>query len=216
MRTEKGDDMSVNYREWMVASGLLMMLVVGCTTEEPKKIGLASPTLQDKKVVFAPEADGKKDLGVKKEIAKKDTTKKMKKTEALETEMPVVVMGGGFVASEPLKSVYFDSSKSDLSEEAMTVIAENATWLKTQPPYLIQIAGVSDKRGSPARNKTLAERRALNVKNAYMAQGLDPERIQIIALGENIETCPAMDEACLRFTRRADTLLEEKAVLAKK
>ena len=126
------------------------------------------------------------------------------------------VRGGSFVENEHLKPVYFELHQSKLSDEAMTIVQENAAWIKTQPPFLLEIIGVADQRGSASRNKTLAERRALNEKLAYVSLGISPERIQITSLGENSESCAELTEDCFKLSRRADTKIEAKALLAQR
>jgi len=162
---------------WIV-SGLLLVLLVGCTSEA-KKVSLA-PAPTEMKIEIVEKIE--------------------KKTESF------------YVVAETLKPVFFDLQKSKLSESALTTAKENVTWLKTQPPYLIEIVGVADQRGSTARNKTLAERRAKNLKDFYVAEGIPSERIMISAMEEDTEACPKMDEECLKFSRRADTKLEPKAL----
>jgi outer membrane protein OmpA-like peptidoglycan-associated protein len=154
-------------------------------------------TPADKKLVFAPTA-----TTPEPEVEKKKEKKK--------------IISGGFIASEFLKPVYFDVSKSQLSADAQTIVQENVVWLKTQPPYLIEIVGIADQRGGLTRNRTLAERRAMNLKNAYVALGIAPERIQIVGLGEGMDSCPTMEEECLKMTRRADTRVEKRAFLVQK
>src|SRR5262245_47267579 len=127
--------MNVTSREsmWTIA-GLSLMLLIGCketqTTmqQEPPKLSMNPPS--DKKLVFAPELEKKE-------------KKKIEETNETKSKMPVKV-NGGFVASESLKPVYFDVSRSQLSEEAQKVILDNVVWLKTQPPYLIEIVGIAD------------------------------------------------------------------------
>lgn len=210
-------------KEWVGSiSGLSLLLLIGCTESKPKTMTTSAAPVSgtaDKKMVYAPDItsslnekkreakklEDKKDDGFKREVLAQEKKK--------ESKIPV---SGGFVASAELKPVYFAMGSSKLTEEAKTVIQENAHWLKAQPPYLVQITGVADSRGGFARNRTLAERRALNVKNAYLAEGLPEQRLQIATIGEDPSQCTEMTEDCLQLSRRADTFLEEKALFAQR
>jgi peptidoglycan-associated lipoprotein len=138
------------------------------------------------------------------------------KTDPPKVSINVSTVKGSFVDNDHLKPVYFDLHRSKLSDEGKTIVADNAAWIKTQPPFLLEIIGVADQRGSASRNKTLAERRALSVKAEYVALGITPDRIQIMSLGENSQSCTDMTEECFQISRRADTKIEDKALLAQR
>ena len=212
---------NVNSREWMVlVSGFSLLLLVGCSESststgmkaDAPKVSMSKSV--DEKMAYAPEP-------VKKSAEKMKAEKVALKTAEPKIEVAMdtktqAVPGGSFIDSEHLKPVYFDLHRSKLSDEAVTVVQANAEWIKTQPPFLLEIIGVADSRGSASRNKTLAERRALNVKLAYANLGISPDRIQIVSLGEDADTCKDMTEDCFKLSRRADTKIEEKALLAQR
>ena len=57
----------------------------------------------------------------------------------------------------------------------------------------------------------------MSLKAAYVAQGIDASRIQVIvAMGEETERCAELTEDCFKLSRRAETKIEEKAFLAKR
>lgn len=133
--------------------------------------------------------------------------------EAKKEETPVDLVPktvGSFVYNENLKPVFFEISKSQLSPEASEVLKMNLEWLQKNPPYLMQIVGVSDMRGSPKRNHTLAERRAMKVREFYMAGGIPKDRMAIFVMGAEPTPCAEMSEICLQQHRRAETLIETK------
>lgn len=184
--------MNVKSRDWMwMVSGFSLLLLVGCTTDS---ITSSLKKTDPPSLSMTPP-----------------TNQKMSSSVAM-----TIASVGSFAASDHLKPVYFDLHQSKLSADALAVIQENAAWIKTQPPFLLEVAGVSDQRGSTAKNKILAEHRALNVKLAYVAQGIAPERIQVISMGEETDRCTDLTEDCFKLSRRTDTKIEEKALLAQR
>ena len=201
--------MNAKSRDWMwMVSGFSLLLLVGCTTDsttsslkktDPPSLSMTPPA--DQKMSYSPEPEEKEP----------SVSKTAKKPVAM-----TIASVGSFAASEHLKPVYFDLHQSKLSADALAVIQENAAWIKSQPPFLLEVVGVSDQRGSTAKNKILAEHRAVNVKLAYIAQGIMPERIQVISMGEETDRCTDLTEDCFKLSRRADTKIEEKALLAQR
>jgi outer membrane protein OmpA-like peptidoglycan-associated protein len=116
-----------------------------------------------------------------------------------------------FASSDHLRPVYFDLSKSKLSDMSMELVKTNVAWLKSQPPFLVRLVGYADSRGSLGRNERLAERRALVLREAYAALGIPKERISIITRGAEAPACEPVTEDCLAKSRRCDTLIEEKS-----
>lgn|GEM_PF-2330609 len=211
--------MNITSRDWMwMVSGFSLLLLVGCAEESTSSsMKTKTPTVSmntpaEQKIAYAPDALEK--LKVKKEDKKADKDKEP--MELVSNTKVSTIPSGSFMESEHLKPVYFDLHSSKISEEAMVVLSDNAAWIKTQPPFLLEIVGVTDQRGSSSRNKTLAERRAMNVKKAYMSFGIDAERIQIVSLGEETERCTDLTEDCFKLSRRADTKIEQKALLAQR
>jgi len=210
---------NITSRDWMwMVSGFSLLLLVGCAEESTSSsMKTKTPTVSmntpaEQKIAYAPDALEK--LKVKKEDKKADKDKEP--MELVSNTKVSTIPSGSFMESEHLKPVYFDLHSSKISEEAMVVLSDNAAWIKTQPPFLLEIVGVTDQRGSSSRNKTLAERRAMNVKKAYMSFGIDAERIQIVSLGEETERCTDLTEDCFKLSRRADTKIEQKALLAQR
>ena len=196
---------------WMV-SGLSLMLLVGCNQDDDIK-PKTQPTLpsvismkpvDDKKMVYGPE----------KKIPEKKLAEG-KKPEAKEVKAAVALSrpdDSSFVESDTLKPVKFALHHSQLDADGKDTIEKNAAWLKTQPPYLVQVVGIADPRGSFAKNKRLAERRAMEVRTAYVAQGIPAERVLIAAKVMDDADCAMPGEDCFTNARRADTKIEHKAL----
>lgn len=184
-------------RQWLWVTGLsAMLMTIGCQTAKTEtktsQIPSLTPTTAEKIEIPEP-IDAKKDAPVAK----------------------VVKTMGSFTETENLKTVFFDLNSSKLSEENQTMLLKNVEWLQGNPPMLIQIAGYSDSRGSLIRNKTLAERRALKVKEFYAAHGIPKDRVMVVTMGAEAPTCEKLTEECLAQSRRVETFIESRDIAAK-
>lgn len=73
--------------------------------------------------------------------------------------------------------VFFDFDKSNLTPEARQVVNEAVRTVKENGPVRIVVTGHTDTVGTHAYNQALSERRAMSVKNAMVAMGLDSAMI---------------------------------------
>jgi outer membrane protein OmpA-like peptidoglycan-associated protein len=69
--------------------------------------------------------------------------------------------------------VFFDFNKSNLTEEAQSVVGEAAKTAKATGMVRIVVTGHTDTVGSHSYNQALSERRAGAVKDGLIAQGID-------------------------------------------
>jgi peptidoglycan-associated lipoprotein len=106
-------------------------------------------------------------------------------------------------ASSPLKDVYFDYDRYDLSADARTVLRTNADWLKSNPNARVEIEGHSDERGTNEYNLALGAKRAQSVREYLTTLGVAAGRLSTISYGEEIPVCREQDESCWRQNRRA-------------
>ena len=63
-----------------------------------------------------------------------------------------------------MQTVYFEFDKFSLSEEARTVLKENAQWLKSKKNIKVQVEGHCDSRGTEEYNLALGQKRADSVR----------------------------------------------------
>ena len=132
--------------------------------------------------------------------------------------------GGGFVdttglgdPSNPASIAYFNQSvgdrvlfavdQSNLSDQARSVLAGQAQWLKTNGSYAVIIEGHADEQGTREYNLALGARRASAVQDYLISQGVPAGRMRTVSYGKErpIEVCS--DEACYSQNRRAVTVL---------
>lgn len=111
--------------------------------------------------------------------------------------------------SESLGMLYFDFDKSEIREEFLNVIRENARILiEEQTEVSIVIEGHCDERGTNEYNLALGERRAQAVRRAMLAQGVPAFRMRTISYGEERPLDFAHNEGAWSQNRRADIILE--------
>jgi len=106
-------------------------------------------------------------------------------------------------ASSPLKDIYFDFDRYDLSADARTILRGNAEWLKNNPTSRVEIEGHCDDRGTNEYNLALGAKRAQAVREYLATLGVAANRISTISYGEEIPVCKEATEACWRQNRRA-------------
>lgn len=106
-------------------------------------------------------------------------------------------------ASSPLKDIYFDYDRYDLSSEARTILRANADWLKKNPDARVEIEGHTDERGTSEYNLALGAKRAQSTREYLATLGIAPARLSTISYGEEIPVCREQNENCWRQNRRA-------------
>lgn len=96
--------------------------------------------------------------------------------------------------------VYFDSSRKKLQDSGersiiryteknvnfdKAVLDRQARFLKNHPETDLHIEGYTDPRGHEDANKRLGHKRAEEVKNYLIKQGIDGNRLHIVSVGED-------------------------------
>jgi len=82
-------------------------------------------------------------------------------------------------------SLNFESESSAVEDASLPSVRKFTTFLKENPLYTVKIIGHADSRGPTAFNQILSEKRALSVKNALIAEGIDADRISTSGKGES-------------------------------
>lgn len=100
--------------------------------------------------------------------------------------------------------VHFDFDRSDVKQEFYDIIRANAEYMSLTPSANVTIKGYCDERGTREYNLALGERRANAVKNALIAEGVNPNRINVISYGEEDPIDTAHNEAAWAKNRRAE------------
>jgi peptidoglycan-associated lipoprotein len=105
--------------------------------------------------------------------------------------------------SSPLKDVFFEFDRSDLSADARSVLRANADWLKTNPAVRVEIEGHCDERGTSEYNLALGAKRAQAAREYLATLGVTSERLSTTSYGEEIPLCKEANESCWKQNRRA-------------
>lgn len=106
-------------------------------------------------------------------------------------------------ASSPLKDVFFDFDRYDLTADARTTLRANADWLKGNSSARIEIEGHCDERGTSEYNLALGAKRAQAARDYLGSLGIAADRLSTISYGEEIPVCKEQTESCWKQNRRA-------------
>ena len=66
------------------------------------------------------------------------------------------------------------------------------------------VAGFTDERGTPDYNRALGEKRAGAVREALIADGVDPSKVQTVSFGAEMPVDPASNESAWAKNRRGE------------
>ena len=82
-------------------------------------------------------------------------------------------------------NIHFALDKSDISSKSADVLNKIAAVLKQHSFLTIELQGHTDVRASDQYNLALSNKRAIATRNYLLQQGIQPERMTILALGES-------------------------------
>jgi len=92
--------------------------------------------------------------------------------------------GAGIVSEvvdgRPKVSVYFAVGKNEIAPDFAAAVAPVKAWLDANPADRAQLSGFTDPTGNAAANAELAKKRAQAVAAALSAEGVAPERIDLV------------------------------------
>jgi len=104
-----------------------------------------------------------------------------------------------------LKSVYFEFDRSDLSQDSLATLKENAAYLLNNKNIKVVLEGNCDQRGTVEYNLALGQRRAVKVKEYYVQLGVAANRIATISYGSEKPVDARNNESGWAKNRRVDT-----------
>lgn len=89
--------------------------------------------------------------------------------------------GAGVVAADregkPMLTVYFDTGKSEVSNDLSTAAASVKTYLDSNPAAALAVSGYNDPTGNAAANAELSKNRAQSVKAALEKLGFPADKV---------------------------------------
>jgi outer membrane protein OmpA-like peptidoglycan-associated protein len=87
----------------------------------------------------------------------------------------------GYIALD----VHFDTAKATIKAESQPLIDEIHKLLKANAKLRISVEGHTDSTGTPDGNRKLSDERAVSVKAALLAKGIDARRLQSKGFGQD-------------------------------
>lgn len=108
------------------------------------------------------------------------------------------------LAENLLMSLQFATGSSELPPHYQSQISALAQSLSQYPNISIDLSGYTDLQGSENRNQQLSLARVESVKQALVAQGIKPERIQLYAFGEQQPIAANAQQPVNFYDRRVD------------
>lgn len=102
-----------------------------------------------------------------------------------------------------LGTIYFDFDKSNIREDARSVLRANAEGLIASGAEVI-IGGNTDDRGDAEYNLALGERRANSVEKYLVNLGVPDAQMRTISYGESKPAALGNNEEAWQWNRRAD------------
>lgn len=141
-------------------------------------------------VGFTHTFGGKNFAKVSDRVVEKEVVKEVVKEVPVEVVKEVVKeIGGGSAA------IFFKIGKAKISPEGMVNVKLMAQAMKKYPNAKYKVAGFADKgTGSASFNQTLSEKRAQAVYDALVAEGVNPNQLEKVAMGG---TDPMFEKAYL-------------------
>lgn len=109
-----------------------------------------------------------------------------------------------------LKDALYDYNDASLREEARSILASDAEWLKRYPSVQIVIEGHCDERGTSEYNLALGDRRANAAKEYLGSLGVAVSRIKTVSYGKERPLCSEAAESCWARNRRAHFVINAK------
>jgi peptidoglycan-associated lipoprotein len=106
-----------------------------------------------------------------------------------------------------LSDAYFDYDKSEVRDDARSVLNRNGEALKSIfakfPNAIITIEGHCDERGSAEYNLGLGDRRSTAAKEYLINLGVPGDKLKVISYGNEKPQCSDANEGCWQKNRRA-------------
>jgi len=98
---------------------------------------------------------------------------------------PETAPTGAPAAALAIKTIYFDSGRSDLKEGAKAALADIATLLKQNPDATVLVGGHTDAVGGELYNLQLGQARAYAVREFLLKEnGIEARRIHAVVFGK--------------------------------
>jgi peptidoglycan-associated lipoprotein len=109
-----------------------------------------------------------------------------------------------------LQPVFFDFDKSDIREDQISALQNNANVLKNNASANVLIEGHCDERGTVEYNLALGDRRAKAARDYLVSLGIAENRMNVISYGKSRPFAEGHNEDAWRLNRRAQFVAVKK------
>ena len=107
------------------------------------------------------------------------------------------------IHQEHLDDIYFDYDSDALSEDALRILMEDASYIMETEGFRVLLEGHCDERGTIDYNLALGENRGLAVYNYLVNYGVDTDRLEYVSYGKERPFDPSHTEQAWAHNRRA-------------
>ncbi len=114
---------------------------------------------------------------------------------------------GTWATARSERRVFFELNSAILSDQAMSLLRSNASWLANQDGRII-IEGHCDERGTREYNLALGQQRAESVLRYLVSQGVDSKQMQAISYGKERPLVRGHSQAAWSKNRRAEIVVK--------
>ena len=106
----------------------------------------------------------------------------------------------------PFEPIFFGFDQYSIGSEERAKLQNIASFLQETPDARVLVEGYCDWKGTPAYNKSLGDRRATSVKDYLVDLGVEPGKIEVISMGDELAT-PDADPTTAGLERKAQFLV---------
>ena len=181
----------------LAAVGVVVLAAFGCARNDVVK----------KEEPMAPVAEKAKTAAVNPATAKASTVASPQKSQTMKPLEGTAAKAAAIATT--FESIYFNFDKSDLSQAARNILAQNAATIKTEPGVKVRIEGNCDERGSAEYNLALGERRAKSALQYLITLGVLAERLTFISFGKEHPAVSGDNESAWAKNRRDDFVIQK-------
>ena len=104
----------------------------------------------------------------------------------------------------PETNIHFDVASTAMTPGSKESLYGLVTFMKNNPQTVIHVEGFADSTGNASANGALSANRAKAVKDALVANGIDPNRVETSAMGETNPVAPNDNAPDRAHNRRAE------------
>jgi outer membrane protein OmpA-like peptidoglycan-associated protein len=127
-------------------------------------------------------------------------SRQVSELQARETERGLVMTLGDLL---------FDTGEAELTAGGVRAAEKLAEFLEEYPERNILIEGFTDSVGDEDYNQRLSEQRAGSVRDALLADGIDPDRIRTIGYGERFPLATNATDEGRQQNRRVEVIISD-------